>query len=119
MWAFGVVGRDAVEKECVDIADSLGSDIIRTLFGGGSNRWKRSVQEGEERIYVILCSLYFLASASTALDFEASLPARSSSLANPSSFARGSSWNAMYYSLVEERSVITEELMLSSSSFGP
>ncbi len=39
----------------MDVVDSLGSDIIRRLFGGGSDRWKRSVQEGEERIYVILC----------------------------------------------------------------
>ncbi len=41
----------------MDVAHSLGSDMIHTsrLFAGGSDRWKRSVQKGEERIYVILC----------------------------------------------------------------
>ncbi len=32
-WAFRVVSRDAVDEECVDVADSLGSDIIRRLVG--------------------------------------------------------------------------------------
>ncbi len=36
MWAFGVVGRDAVDKECVDVADSLGTDTMCRLVGGGS-----------------------------------------------------------------------------------
>ena len=36
--------------ECVDVADSLGSDIIRKLVGGGSDRWKSSVQEGGDGV---------------------------------------------------------------------
>ena len=34
----------------MDVADSLGSDIIRRLFGGSSDRWKRSVQEGGDGV---------------------------------------------------------------------
>ncbi len=50
VWAFGVLGWDAVDLEYVGVADSLGSDIIHRLVGSGSNRWKRSVQEGGDGI---------------------------------------------------------------------
>ena len=33
-WTFGIIGRDAVDNECVDVADSLESDIICRLGGG-------------------------------------------------------------------------------------
>ena len=34
----------------MDVADSLGSDIIRWLIEGGSDQWKRSVQEGGDGV---------------------------------------------------------------------
>ncbi len=55
VWAFGIVGRDAVDEECMDGADSLESDIVRRLVGRDSNRWKITGNVLSRRAVMVLC----------------------------------------------------------------